>query len=139
MKMKKFVLIFNILFLLGLTLLSCDIKETKYLGKGYKLDFENEGYLLINAKNRVIVNYYVLDFNFNSSYIIVNQKPWDSIVGKAEEYKSYYDCEKIFKYSSFHQYWIINKTNDSVYGPYQKQEFLQKFKELGVPDSLKIK
>jgi hypothetical protein len=49
--------------------------------------------------------------------------------------KSFDDC---YRESTFHQYWIINKKIDSVYGPFQKPELLEKFKELGIPDSLRI-
>lgn len=60
-----------------------------------------------------------------------SEKRADSILRNNEYYK------KIF--ASKINYWIISHTMDSVIGPLNKEEFLQKKKELNVPSNLEIK
>ncbi len=67
---------------------------------------------------------------------------------------NYTKSNKEFEKSTFLQYWIINKRERSeytldtltklarysnVYGPFKQDVYLTKKKELGVPDSLKLK
>ncbi|UBM61168.1 hypothetical protein LA303_06970 [Candidatus Sulfidibacterium hydrothermale] len=68
---------------------------------------------------------------------------------------TYREANKTFKESTFLQYWILNKKEkniyvgsdsireraiySNVYGPYKWKEYLQKRKELGVPEDLKLK
>lgn len=80
-------------------------------------------------------------------------QPWDdpSIIGLDEMNSR--ERDKAFAKSTFRQYWIINKKEkddfnewnfmrpvpSNSHGPFTKEEFLIKRKELGVPDSLKIR
>lgn len=41
--------------------------------------------------------------------------------------------------SPIHQYWIIVKTTADVYGPFSYEDYLKMKKELGVPETLKLK
>jgi hypothetical protein len=47
----------------------------------------------------------------------------------------YYDYLSQEGYSIF---WIIVHSSDSIFGPFNKKEYLQRRKELGVPERLKI-
>lgn len=145
--MKKFAFVFIIVIVAA----SC----SKYpdLGNGYKLDSDGKYTLqIINYENTVIVGSHILDYAFDSTYIIVAQRPWDSIPNiKTLNYKK---SNKAFEESMFRQYWIVNKQEpnvysldtlfqlakySNVYGPFKKEEYLQKRKELGVPQEFKLK
>jgi hypothetical protein len=88
--------------------------------------------------------------SYNSTFILLAQKPLDRICEcihsclentyqDRNDLPTYKLCKEALKKSTFYQYWIIDKTKDSVYGPYTKEEFLQKHEELGVPKGLKLK
>ena len=86
--------------------------------------------------------------NFDSTFILVAQKPLDSICEcnlscfkemPSYDKRSYPRCKDALERSTFYQYWIINKVQDAIYGPFTKAEYLQKREELGVPEELQIK
>ena len=68
---------------------------------------------------------------------------------------TYSESNKAFENSTFKQYWIIDKIKEcrnigfdslnniarysNVFGPYSKEEYLIKRKELGVPEEFKLK
>lgn len=123
------------------------------LGSGYK--FNNDGrYTLsiVNSNNNIVVAETVLEYAFDSTFIIASQRPWDSIPNVST--MNYRESNKAFDKSTFQQYWIINKkkksvyayneaskkaTYSNVYGPFKKEEYLLKRKELGVPGNLRLK
>ena len=117
-----------------------------YLGEGYRLDYSGRGnYILVdNYQNTVVIGDHILAYDFDSTFIVVAQRPRDSVPEclylKGEKFK---DCEKAFKKSTFRQYWIINKrkqlifdektkTYSNVYGPYNKEKYLEKLKKLNI-------
>ena len=88
----------------------------------------------------------------NDSFILIDQKPLDSILG---DYVCIYINEKYFYYrraydtvcnyddrlsmihnSDIHCFWIIAIKTADIYGPFSFEEYLDKKKELKVPDSL---
>lgn len=130
-------------------LITSGCKNLPNLGNGYKLDYDGMYDLQIeDSINNVIVDGHILDYSFDSIFIIAAQRPRDSVPGiKSMTLRKY---DKAFKKSTFRQYWIIDKTKKSifdektktrsnVYGPYKKEVYLAKKKELGVPDNLKLK
>lgn len=124
------------------------------LGNGYSLDNREGGLTsqILGPNNSVMVFPVVLECSFDSTFIIVSQRPWDSIPGiPVQKLKSMTPREhdKAFENSSFRQYWIINKkersefdvatrTYSNAYGPYEKKDYIQKREELGVPITLKL-
>lgn len=146
---KNFVSTTTIAFLLIIT--GCN----KYpsLGDGFKLDSEGRYSLVIlNFENTVMVNSSILAYAFDSTFIIVSQRPWDSIPNLKT--MNYSESRIAFDKSSFRQYWIINKKQKSeysydslsgnarysnVYGPFTKTEYLQKREELKIPEQLVLK
>jgi len=122
------------------------------LGDGYRIEYGPGGPYkwILNPDNSVIINEHVLDFTFDSVYIIAVQRPFDSVPECVEGGKRYSDCKRaILKTSTFKQYWIINKKNESifiteakrhtnVYGPYKKEQYLMKRKILNIPDNLSV-
>ncbi len=128
-----------------------DTKEEQIRkGKWIKfVDRNNSIDSCIVGKGGAVIDSYVDDAIFDNKFILVDQKDLDSIFGP---YKIHIDqnndtssIRKIpesmegIEISNFHQYWIINKNIDYVYGPFRKEEYLQKKKELGVPVNLKLK
>ena len=118
------------------------------LGSGYKFIHEGKhGLSIVNDQNSQVIKHTVLEYNFDSVFIIASQRPWDSIPGI--QLMNYSESNKAFENSSFKQFWIINKKEESifnettktfsnVYGPYSKEEYEIKREDLGVPHDLKL-
>lgn len=129
------------------------------LGGGYKIDYDGNGYSILidnNNNNIIVVSPHITNFKFDSTFIVVEQKPYDLIMKDA-----YLNPEmnlkkflKIFEKSTLRYYWIINKKEKSeysfdtltqfarysnVYGPFKEEDYFKKRKELGVPDKLDLK
>jgi hypothetical protein len=151
MKRKIFI---STIVLLG-TLTSCSEHKYPDLGDGYKFETGDGNSLeIVNFENTVVVGTEILDYAFDSTFIAVSQRPWDvpDVPGIIE--MTYDKRNEAFENSKFLQYWIINKKEkgessldtltklakySNVYGPFQKQEYLQKREELGIPKELKLK
>jgi hypothetical protein len=151
--MKKAVL--NILLIM--VLFSCNSRYPLDLGKGYKLVYDPNSYFgITDPQNNVVIDAHVIDYNVDSTFIIVKQKPVDLILKDTYNNPEWNlkKRDELFENSKFLQYWIINKKEkgeysldtlsklarySNVYGPFQKQEYLQKREELGIPKELKLK
>ena len=134
MKIKEALLIiFIVLFVI-----SCS--KFPIIDKEYKFEYDPMNDIcLLNNKNTYIINGNITKYNCDSIFIIIEQKPRDSIINKYiyEGSKiTFNQLKKIYNESTFYQYWIINKTSHSVYGPYKYNNYLAKRKEFGVPESL---
>ncbi|MFZ4414769.1 MAG: hypothetical protein ACOYOV_16915 [Bacteroidales bacterium] len=134
--MKKIILFLIIIA----TLISCS--KLPDLGNRYKLGFGSfNDLILMNYKNTIIIDGLIVNYSFDSIFFIAKQKPRDFIL------KDTYDDpsmniikrDKIFEASTFFQYWIINKTTDSIFGPMTKEKYLKKFEELKIPKELILK
>ena len=127
------------------------------MGKGYKLVYDPNSYFgIIDSLSNIVFDAHVIDYKVDSTSIIVKQKPLDLIL-KNTYNNSEFDLkkrDKLFQKSTLQQYWIINKKENTeytldtvtqlarysnVYGPFQKEEYLQKREELGVPKELQLK
>lgn len=143
--------IFISIVLITSIFMSCSDIISNYpdLGSGYKFFHEGKyGVSIVDYQNTQIIKNTVLEYDFDSIFIVVSQFPWDSISGR--QTMTYTESNKAFENSSFKQYWIINKAQESVFnemtkgysnvfGPYSKEEYLCKRKELGVLKELKLK
>jgi hypothetical protein len=124
------------------------------LGNGYRFASDNGEYTLeiLNSENTVMISPHILEYAFDPTFIIVSQRPWDSITNLRT--MNYTESKKTFEKSTFKQYWIINKKEkgeysldtlknlarySNVYGPFNENEFLKKREELGVPKELNLK
>jgi uncharacterized protein DUF3997 len=132
--MKKFA------FVLSLAILTIILGCSKYPDLGDEYRFINEGknaLEIVNSKNTVIISQSILEYAFDSTFVIASQRPWDSIPNiRTMNYK---ESNKAFEKSTFQQYWVIDKSNDDVYGPLKKDEYLQKRDELKIPKELELK
>jgi hypothetical protein len=110
-----------------------DTLKTYFLGKGGK-----------------IIDSYVDDVCFNEKFIIVSQKPLDSICecnskcgsNKYENWDklaTYKLCKKALKKSTFHNYWIINKNKNELFGPFTPDKYIEIKNNLKIPENLKLK
>ena len=148
--MKKRILISMII---AMVLASCTQKYPFKLGDNYVLDYDGNSFLfIVNEQGTIMVNSHIRGFDFDSTYLIVEQKPVELILKETynNSESNLEKRKKIFEESSLRQYWIIDKSKESifnestktysnVFGPYSKEEYLQKRKELGVPEELKLK
>ena len=135
--MKRIIII----ILLSVLIVSCN---ENLIGKNYKLDYNpNEEICLINEHKSgngydlISINGHILFYGYSEDYIIVIEKPQDSIYNFSENLRYDDMMKKVFK-SNFNQFWILKVKNDNLFGPFQKTEYLKKRKELGVPDNVKI-
>ena len=145
--MKKFAFV----FIIAIIVTSC----SKYpdIGEGYKLDSDGKYSLqIINSENTVMVSAHILEYIFDTTYIIVSQRPWDSIPNiKTMNYKQSIEA---FEKSTFRQYWIIDKKMrneyfldtlskrvkySNVYSPFKRDGYLQKRKELKIANEFVLK
>lgn len=147
MKQLTFILtIFVIVIMTG-------CKKFPDLGKGYRLVYNSRGDIgIVNPANSYLVYGHILEFTFNSDFIIIAERPRSSVpecTGLIPEMTAK-KCDEAFQNSTFRQYWIIDKrlesifdehtkTYSNVYGPYNKVGFLSKLKELNVPNELALK
>lgn len=148
--MKKTIFIFSLIVLSALS--SC--KKFPDLGNGYRLSYNGMNdisiikYLKEGDAPTIFIYGHILDYAFDSVFIIVAERPRDSISGIETMTQEKY--QEAFEQSSFRQYWIIDKTKESVfdertrtysnvYGPYKKDAYLTKKEILEVPDNLEFK
>jgi hypothetical protein len=144
------ILLFQIVFMM---VISCKKSVDVNLGENLRIiTSASMNHLVIVDENNVVkVNRHILDYNFDSTFIIVAQRPWDSV--PELNAMEYYQSHRAFKNSTFKQYWIINKKEKgdflsdtltkrghytNVYGPFKKNEYLLMRQNLGVPQELKL-
>ena len=104
------------------------------------------------AKGAIVITTFVNEVKYDDNFILVDQ----TLLGKIcecnpnclkEKYgiaepltaTTFELCEDALKKSDIHDYWIINKITDDVYGPYSKEGYLLKREKLKVPEDLKLK
>jgi hypothetical protein len=129
------------------------ISNNPDLGNGYKLFHEGKyGLSVINSENTIIVTQHVLEYSYDSAFVIVAQRPFRSIQGR--DTLTYSELNNAFENSTFKQYWVIDKIKScenigfdsinqvarysNVFGPYSKNEFSVKRNVLGVSKELKL-
>jgi hypothetical protein len=120
------------------------------LGNGYKLDSDGKYALqLIDSENTVLVQPHIMDYAFDSTFIIISQRSWDSVLNSRQ--MNMKQSIESFENSTFQHYWIIDKMKKSdysldtlanraiysnVYGPFTKQEYIQNRRLLGISNDL---
>ncbi len=124
---------------------ACNEKEKVDLGNGYRFDNDpviSTDYAIFGPyENTYAIGGQVLTFAFDSCFILAEQKPRELIMKNinVNSDMSYKEQERLFSESSLRLYWVINKNGHQVYGPFKKEEYFQKRKELGVPQELTLK
>jgi hypothetical protein len=128
------------------------------IGNGYQLDYNSMNDISIikclkeGDAPTIFIYGHILDYSFDSTFIIVAERPRDSVpecTGTMPEMTKN-KCDEAFEKSTFRQYWIIDKRQESifdeykktysnVYGPFKKDDYLRKREELNVPQKLVLK
>jgi len=149
--MKRLIIYATII----LMAISCSDLVSNYpdLGNGYKFVHEGKyGLSIVNEKNTIVIHQHVIEYKYDSVFVLVTQRPFNSISGR--DTMTYSEFNKAFKNSTYKQYWIIDKTKNcenigfdsikqivkysNVFGPYSKNEFMLKRNVLGVPNELEL-
>ena len=104
-----------------------------------------------------IIGEHICDCTRDNTFLLADQQPLDSILGEyirfyhedgspnyysRREYDTignYTEKRKMIEDSPIHLYWILNTKTADVYGPYSFDDYLRIKKELGVPETLKLK
>jgi len=140
-KMKRYLFI--------LVLITSCIKFPN-IGIGYKLCYNSRGDIgIVNSDNSYLIYGHILEYKFDSMFIIVSERPRDSIP-ECNRSMTLTKCNEAFAKSMFTQYWIIDKrqksvfieqskTFSNVYGPFNKAKFLNLFFKLHIPKRLELK
>lgn len=128
-----------------------DPNGNMYTGRNLKfISMKGEIDTMCMGIGATIIDSYVNDVSNDDLFILVDQKPLDSICefndscGR-KKYKDWDDLPhypialKALKQSIIHDYWIIEKKNDNIYGPLSKESYFKKKQDLKVPNSLKLK
>lgn len=80
----------------------------------------------------------VFAYRYNRQFIIVLEKDVKLSEEKKDELITSGDFYDFVKKKGASRYWIIVHLNDSIYGPFTKEKYLQKREELGVPKELQL-
>jgi hypothetical protein len=121
----------------------CGTGEVPFdLGLGYKLIYTPNSYFaIIDSNNLYIIDSHVTKFGFDSTFIVVEQLPIDSLCAcnyectKKSQNRDK-DCKKELRNYHYRNYWIVNKLKKSewdsisrkytnVNGPFTYKEYLK--------------
>ena len=93
-----------------------DPMDGKCLGGEYKLYYDGEYTLAIgHIDNRIFIDETVLNYAFDSTFIIASQRPWVDSVIHNRYTLTYRELKRAFEESTFKHYWIIDKTKRCEY------------------------
>ena len=145
--MKKNQKIKNILLVLaGILVLGFALSKVIHsaptavdLGEGYRLDtnsFDDLG--ILNNKNSYVVYGHVIEYKFDSQFILASERPREKIEECKSPTATLAQCDEAFNKSTFRQFYIIDKAEKTVYGPYSLEQYLLKRNETGVPKELEL-
>lgn len=112
-KKAKFLIISTIGIIIYL-IITLIIPDAKYLGKGYF--FLEETKIIYKPKTSYGIDPYVIDYKFNSDYIIIMQKvpKYQNIIYDQVEYPN--NSDSVFFY-------VIEKQTDMKFGPFDSIMF----------------
>jgi len=130
----------------------------------FRHEGENIKEILSHLPNELSVKPKVLKYSFDKNFIVAIQNPSlkehiNSIAFEIRNINSAYSkntirdiqksksiADSLIRHNLYYQrifsrnlnYWIISHKDDSLFGPYSKEEYLIKRKELDVPNTLKL-
>ncbi len=142
-------------YYIALDKIDTTLENYPYYNKGAFIKFYRTNSIIDTVfigKDGEIIESFVDDdkVSFDETFILAAQKPLLKICECNRSYcatdsydrentSGYQRCKDALEKSNFYQYWIINKIQNAVYGPFSKEEFLQKQEELKVSKELKLK
>jgi hypothetical protein len=108
------------------------------LGHGY-IYHEPAGIPSIGKKNgEKGIPGWVFEYAYNNEFIVVLEKDIQLSTEKIEKLIISGDFYDYVSKNGFSKYWIIAHVNDSIYGPFNMEQYLLKRKHLEVPKELKF-
>lgn len=123
------------------------LQDYPYYNKGCFLKYHDaynkvdSGFVSSGAK---VIDAFIDEENviYDSTYILVAQKPLDHIFGKIK-LEPYPHRERELSLDEierckYYKFWIINKLKNDIYGPFDHTSYLMKKKELKIPNKLKL-
>lgn len=126
------------------------LQNYPYYNKGSFLYFHNPDSTVdtfFMGKGGYVIEPYVDDVKFNNRFILVKQKPLDEICEcndscRSKKYpanrKTYELCKQALQKSAFFQYWVIDKADDNIYGPFSLEMLYKQMYKLKIPENLKF-
>jgi len=137
---------------------SCERKYSIEIGDNYIINYDSRGNTVVTDKKRTyIIDSQIVAWNFDSTFIIAKQKPFDSIYEsiriKYPNAPSDYQ-ERLYNNTEIFYYWIIDKRKDlyfyndekirirctnAIDGPLTYEEYWERRKALNVPVSLQLR
>lgn len=126
---KIFGVVFLIFLVLSFIALIVELSDdgTKDLGAGYEI-FYYEPQSIWGPKIKIPPE--IIDYQYDRHFIIVKQR----LNGKEPEFEFHYHYNYPSLYGDY--YWIIDKQEDTFYGPLGKEDFIHKSDSLHVKLSL---
>ena len=137
------------------------------IGKDYFVTYHHNGIRIVDLSYRkinprsggvIVINSEIVAWNFDSTFIITKQKPFWEIMDSIQNQhpNTSLDIErKLYNKIEKYNYWIIDKREDlesyydekterrvhtkGLYGPFTREEYWEKRRELGVSDSLELR
>ena len=141
-------------FLIVVLFVSCEGRLPFDLGNGYCLDYDRNSYHAVYNKNHDAITGHILKIDFDSTFIIALVKPIDKIqriIRSNDSNLNFEEQEELIKSNTIQEYWILNKkmkpelissksgySISNTFGPYNKQQYNLKRKELSVSENLKL-
>ena len=148
------ILVCFLAILIAISVFGCKIlMPLPSIGDEYRLEYDPmTDVALVDSNDNYFIDGHILEYGVDSTFVVVAQRPKDRFPECTGEMPGSTpdDCEKVFKKSTFRQYWILNKKEkpevtdrpgvySNVYGPYTKAEYIQAREKLGVPKGLQLK
>lgn len=120
---------------------------TRYDGAFIKYHLNNSTIDTIFISNGgIVIQSFIDDVVFDDSFILVDQKPLGKICEvdypKDKNASTFNQDEFMMdrlKESNMHDYWIILKKTNEIYGPLTKKDYLDIKKKLNVPSNLSLR
>lgn len=141
--MRSFILILLFAMIHG-----CALRKTVnvHLGSDFRLISAASKHDLIigmwidKDTYKVYIPGHIRDYAYDSMFILAAQLPRDSVPEASYNNPgmTLKKHDQLFNQSRFRQYWIINKKDIAVYGPFKLLEYKEKRNELRVPKKLEL-
>ena len=119
---------------------------TQHEGVFFKYHYLESVDTIFIWQGSIVIESFICNVKSDSNFITIDQKPLDLIFGKIEPKGfsphrpkwpgNYQEGRRMFKESSIHRYWIINKKTKDIYGGYKKEVFDSVYKNLNIPKEL---
>jgi hypothetical protein len=142
--MRLFVLVLLFTMILG-----CALQKSVNtdLGSNFRLISSASKHDLIIGKwigkdtYKVYIPGHIADYSYDSIFILAAQRPRDSVheASYNNPGMTLKKHDQLFNQSRFRQYWIINKKDTAVNGPFKLMEYKEKRNELGVQKNMELK